>query len=430
MHARSRSSDYHRIMVETVTSKLRGIPSLISDAALAVTLTIVGVLSLAARPAFEPRHGGPPGGPRGSELPPGSPTNPFGHFGQATPLAYVLTAAAFLPLALRRRFPLAVLAVTSVLAAGYDWGHFPPNLVFVAPLVALYTVATLRDRRTALIAGVLSACVQLGGAWVGVGSAGFWTELVRVVALLGVAGALGDATRNRRAYVIEVEQRAADAERTREEEARRRVDEERLRIARELHDVTAHSLSIIAVQSGAASHVIDKDPAEARRALEAIRRTSKSALDELRAMLGVLRAVGDSDVPLAPVPGLARLGELVAPLIDAGFEVTADVEADLGEVTAVVEGSAYRIAQEALTNVVRHAGPCRVWLRIIRHDGALRISVDDDGRTPDLPLPQGGHGIVGMRERAVALGGTFEAAPREGGGFHVAAALPIARSTT
>ena len=139
--------------------------------------------------------------------------------------------------------------------------------------------------------------------------------------MFGVAAALGDATRNRRAYVAEVERRAVEAERTREEEAARRVDEERLRIARELHDVTAHSLSIIAVQSGAAAHVIDSDPAAARAALEAIRHTSKDALDELRAMLGVLRAPGDSDAPLAPVPGLARIGELVAPLRGRGLHV-------------------------------------------------------------------------------------------------------------
>ena len=137
--------------------------------------------------------------------------------------------------------------------------------------------------------------------------------------MIAVAAALGDATRNRRAYIAEVEQRAADAERTREEEARRRVDEERLHIARELHDVTAHSLSIIAVQSGAAVHVIDSNPAEARRALEAIRRTSKEALDELRAMLGVLRSADETDAPLAPVPGLARLDELAGPMQRSGL---------------------------------------------------------------------------------------------------------------
>jgi len=294
----------------------------------------------------------------------------------------------------------------------------------------MYTVATVRDRRTLVTAGLLSAAVQLAAAYMAVGSAGFWTEFVRVVALLGVAGALGDATRNRRAYVAEVEQRAADAERNRDEEASRRVDEERLRIARELHDITAHSLSIIAVQSGAAAHVIDTNPADARKSLEAIRRTSRDALDELRAMLGVLRAGEEGDAPLAPAPSLSRLGDLIEPLMQAGYTMDADIDADLGEIPAVVEGSAYRIVQESLTNVVRHAGICRVSLRVCREDGALSITVDDDGATPPTPVTTGGHGLAGMRERVTALGGTFEAVPMLGGGFHVAARLPIARSTT
>jgi signal transduction histidine kinase len=416
-------------MVNNLTSKLRHLPWMLPDAVLAAALTFLGCVGLAARPAFEPRGGHLNVGPSATPLP-GSTTNPFGHFGAATPVAYVLTAAAFLPLAFRRHSPLAVLAVTTVIAAVYEVGLFPPNLVLIAPLIALYTVATMRDRRTVLGAGALSAVVQLGAVWMTVGSTGFWGECVRVLALLGVAAAIGDATRNRRAYVAEVEQRAVDAERSREEEARRRVDEERLRIARELHDVTAHSLSIIAVQSGAASYVIDTDPAEARRALDAIRRTSKDALEELRAMLGVLRAVGESDAPLTPVPGLARLGDLVAPLIEAGYEVESRIDDQIGEVPAVVEGSAYRIVQESLTNVVRHAGMCRVWLTLSRTNGALSITVEDDGVTPALPLPEGRHGLAGMRERVVALGGTFEAGPREGGGFRVTATLPIVRSTS
>lgn len=414
-------------MTARMTSKLRSIPEAVADAALAIGLTAVGWLSLVTRP-FEPRGGSHPSRPP-IDPSEGSVTNPFGRFGHPTPVVYFLTAAAFLPLAFRRRFPLTVLAITTVVAAVYQFGHYPPNFVFLAPLIALYTVGATRDRRTTLLAGAFSAVVQLSVVWAGTGSTGFWSESVRVLALAGVAGALGDAARNRRAYVDEVERRAADAERTREEEALRRVDEERLRIARELHDVTAHSLSIIAVQSGAAAHVIDTDPTEARRALEAIRRTSKDALDELRAMLGVLRAAGDGDVPLAPVPGLARLGELVAPLAQAGYEVSTEIDDDLGEVPAVVEGSGYRIAQEALTNIVRHAGVCKVMLRVHRADGTLEITVENDGRTPDIPLPEGGHGLAGMRERVTALGGTFEAVPRDGGGFRVAARLPITRST-
>ena len=418
-------------MVEDMTTRLRKMPQLVLDSALAVVLTLVGWAMLAVRPAFEPRGGGlrPPGIPAGDAQRIIA-AGPFGPTGTPSPWAYVVTALGVLPLALRDRFPLTVLAITSVVAAIYEVGHFPPGIVFVAPLIALYAVATVRDRRTLLTAGALSAAVQLVAAYMTVGSAGFWTEFVRVVALLGVAGALGDATRNRRAYVAEVEQRAADAERTREEEARRRVDEERLRIARELHDITAHSLSIIAVQSGAAAHVIHTNPAEAAKSLEAIRRTSRDALDELRAMLGVLRAGEEGDAPLAPAPGLVRLDDLVAPLISAGYVVGCDIDPDLGEISAVVEGSAYRIVQESLTNIVRHAGICHVSLRVRREDRALSITVDDDGATPPTPVPPGGHGLAGMRERVTALGGTFEAVPLLGGGFHVAAHLPIARSAT
>jgi signal transduction histidine kinase len=413
-------------MVEKLTSRFKHLSAAVADGALAVALTVFGWLSLAARP-FEQRGPGLPQMPDGTG--PGSTTNPFGRFDHPTPVVYVLTAVSFLPLAFRRRFPMAVLAITSLGASAYELGHYPPNFVFLAPLVALYTVASMRDRRTAIVAGTLAAIVQLGAAWMGVGAGNLWTEAVRIVALLGAAGALGDASRSRRAYIAEVEQRALEAERTREEEASRRVDEERLRIARELHDVTAHSLSIIAVQSGAASHVIDSDPAEARRSLEAIRRTSKDALDELRAMLGVLRAAGDGEVPLAPMPSLSRIDELVTTLRDAGHEVTADVDDDLGEIPAVVEGSAFRIVQEAFTNVVRHAGQCHVVLVVRREDDALAISVDDDGRTPPTPLPLGGHGLAGMRERVTALGGQFEAGPRDAGGFRVAVHLPIARSS-
>lgn len=415
---------YHRSMAERMTSIFKRIPEDVADAAMGLALTLLGWGSLATQP-FDRGRPHPPKPP--AEALPGSTTNPFGEFGQPTPEVYVLTAIAFVSLAFRRRLPLLVLVVTSAVAGLCELRHYPPNFVFLAPLIALYTVATLRDRRTMLIAGVLSAVLQLGAAWVGMGSSGMWTEAIRVLALMGVAGALGDATRSRRAYVTEVEQRAIEAERTREEEARRRVDEERLRIARELHDVTAHSLSIIAVQSGAATHVIDSDPAEVHRALEDIRTTSKEALEELRAMLGVLRAAGDSDTPLAPVSGLARLEDLTASLVGAGYEVTIDADAELGEIPAVVDGSAYRIVQEALTNVVRHAGICRVWIRIRREGSTLEIRVDNNGRTPVMPLSSEGHGLAGMRERVTALGGTFEAGPREGGGFRVAVRLPITR---
>jgi signal transduction histidine kinase len=144
-------------------------------------------------------------------------------------------------------------------------------------------------------------------------------------------------------------------------------------------------------------------------------------------MLGVLREAGDGDVPLAPVSGLARLEDLTESLVGAGYEVTVDVDAEIGEIPAVVDGSAYRIVQEALTNVVRHAGICHVWVRIRREGATLAIRIDNDGRTPAVPLPSEGHGLAGMAERTAVLGGTFEAVPREGGGFRVAVRLPITR---
>jgi signal transduction histidine kinase len=263
------------------------------------------------------------------------------------------------------------------------------------------------------------------------GEAAFWADLVRGVALLAVATAAAFATRHRRAYIVEVVRRAEEESRMREEEARRRVDEERLRIARELHDVTAHSLSIVAVQSGAALHVLDTDPEAARTALLAIRQTSRDSLNELRGMLGVLRGSADMSpgAPLAPAPGLARLEDLVRPLRDAGLQVEVTGPAPGDPLPAIVDSSAYRIVQEALTNVLRHAGSPAVHITLQRGEDSLRLEVTDDGSAPAARAGAEGHGIAGMRERALALGGTFEAGPRPGGGWRVSAVLPfVARS--
>jgi len=426
-------------MATSPTRRLAALPPAAFDALYAVSLTAFAMLSLAMRPIFmvpgfvvrRPDHGpessvaSQAASPSATDAAVAAIRRDAPHL-LPSPQAYLLVAAAFLPLALRRRFPLSVLAVTSLAAAAYQYAANPPSIVFLAPLIALYTVGTLRDRRTLAIASVLGAAAQMVVALPAWGDTTFWAEAVRIVSMFGVAAALGDATRNRRAYVAEVEQRALDAERTRDEVAARRVDEERLRIARELHDVTAHSLSIIAVQSGAATHVIDSDPAEARRALEAIRRTSKEALDELRSMLGVLRSADDTGAPLAPTPGLARLSELLAPLAEAGVSAELVVDGDISDVPAVVDSSAYRIVQESLTNVVRHAGPCSVVVTLRRDDDELVVSVTDTGRGPSESGTGQGHGLVGMRERATALGGSFEAGPGADGGFTVIARLPVA----
>jgi signal transduction histidine kinase len=357
----------------------------------------------------------------------------FAHFAP-TPWTYLLVAACFLPLILRRRFPLGVLATVTVAAALYRLLPFPPTLVTLAPLVAIYTVGTRYPRGPLALATAATAGVTLAVSLPPFG-ASFWiAELVRVTALLAAAALWGDATRNRRAYVAEVERRAREAERTREEETRRRVDEERLRIARDLHDITAHSLSVIAVQSGVAEHVIDGDPEQARKALGAIRETSRQALNELRSVIGVLRGSGEAEgVPMAPPPRLGSLEGLAKPLEQAGFTVNVEVDGDVGALPALVDASAYRIVQEALTNALRHAGTSRVDVKIQVARESVRIDVTDDGRgapTGAGPLEQRGHGITGMRERALALDGELEAGPRPGGGFRVSARLPLGGSRT
>lgn len=362
----------------------------------------------------------------GRHMPPGM--APLFERQDATPLmAFVVVAFCILPLALRRRFPAGVLAFVSVATVGYQLLHYPPSLVMAGVLIALYTAASLLDRRRLAIIAVPCVVATVGSALPDWGSTMFWADAIRNVALLAVAAAIGDATRNRRAYIEEVEQRAAEAERTREDEARRRVDDERLRIARELHDITAHSLSIVAVLSGVALHVLDADPEAARTALTAIRETSRDSLQELRGMLGVLRSTGDAaaGAPLAPTPGLARLDELVRPLRDAGLQVEIVGLPLPGPLPAIVDASAYRIVQEALTNVLRHAGSASVTVELCLSEDALSVQVTDDGSGSAVRAEAEGHGIAGMRERALALGGTFAAGPRPGGGWGVGAVLPF-----
>jgi signal transduction histidine kinase len=391
------------------------------DALLAASLTVLGWAQIASMQLlFVSRR--PPG-------PSGGRPNPAADFireirvDTPTPWMYAVVALAFLPLALRRRFPLWVLGVVTVAAGVYDRFFHAPSITVIAPLIALYTVGTLRSRRTVWIAAAAAFAFTAGLMIPQLPTSRLIGELVRVGATFAVAASLGDATRNRRAYIAEVEERASQAEQTREQEAARRVEEERLRIARELHDVTAHSLSLIAVQAGAAEKVVDRDPAAARRALEAIRLTSKSSLDELRAMLGVLRGDGET-APLSPAGRLEGLPQLVASVEDAGVTVSLEVSGDIADLPAYADVSAFRIVQEALTNVVRHAAATGAIVRIRRESDAVLVEVTDDGGTRSATFVEG-HGMAGMRERATALGGTFEAGPLVGEGFRVSARLPL-----
>jgi signal transduction histidine kinase len=214
----------------------------------------------------------------------------------------------------------------------------------------------------------------------------------------------------------------------REEEARRRASEERLRIARDLHDVLAHNISLINVQAGVALHLMGERPEQARTALSAIKQASKDALTELRSVLDILRG-GDEHAPRAPAPTLARLDDLVSQAAAAGLAVRTEIEGEARPVPSGLDGAAFRVLQEALTNVARHAGPATAIVRLSYGERDLTVQVDDDGLGP---ASQGGHatlgsgrGIVGMRERVTALGGELEAGPRPGGGFRVRARLPL-----
>ena len=238
--------------------------------------------------------------------------------------------------------------------------------------------------------------------------------MVAVVVFAGIAVA------NRRAYTASMLERA-------EQEARRRVDEERLRIARELHNVVAHTMATINVQAGVAAHVLSSRPEAAAESLQAIKAASKEGLKELRAILNVLRQADDAD-PTQPAPGTAQLEDLIAGARRAGLETTFTVTGEPVPLPTAVDLAAYRIVQESLTNAIRHAGPATAAVSLGYHPGELRIDVTDTGRgQPTGPAAgqSGGHGLAGMRERAATVGGTVETGPASGGGFRVAARLPV-----
>jgi signal transduction histidine kinase len=259
------------------------------------------------------------------------------------------------------------------------------------------------------------------------------SENLALAALGGMALAAGAASRNRRDYLREVEQRAQraertreQAERTREQEARRRVTEERLRIAHDLHDSVGHQLALINVQAGVAEFLLDTDPGQARVALTHVTTATRSALEELHATVGLLREPGDSPAPTGPVVGLTGLAELFAAYRRSGLTVDQRVRGAVRRLPPAADLTAYRVIQESLTNVCKHAA-CRVArVQLSYHPDVLTIVVDDDGPPPATgPPPEAGHGIAGMRERVAALGGEFQAGPRPAGGFRVTATLPL-----
>ena len=331
---------------------------------------------------------------------------------------------------LRRRAPLSVLVIAVIAAA---WSLIPDDeqgVLPVAAIVALYTVASTSDRRTAWMAGAATAAALYVTAAITSADPWYSGDNLELIAWTAVATAAGDAVRSRRAYnvarqerAIALRERAERAERALEEEARRGVIEERMRIARELHDVVAHHISVINVQAGVAAHLLRDDPTGAEEALRHVRQGAASVLDELSSILSVIRHSDDATSTTDPLPTLDDLHRLVADFAKVGLDVEWHTAGEPRPVAPAIGLTAYRIVQESLTNAHRHGGRPRATLQLTYERDALRIEILNDV-VADRPVgARGGHGTVGMRERVASTGGTIEIGPTAGGQFRVDATL-------
>lgn len=380
-------------------------PAWFPDVLLALFVTVIQVQSAAIPVPLEPAY---------------TPVSGFG---------YVLLIASGLAVAARRRQPVAVFAVTAAASLIYFGLGFPDRLSYLGLFVALYTLAAYGDgKRSLLIAGAGITVLSVG--WLI--AAADVQPLVAIgwvffrIGASAISTILGESVRSRRVIAADAQERAELAERSRDEEARARVDAERLRIAREVHDTVAHAIAIINVQSGVTAHVLDKRPEQAREALRTIEQTSSRALREMRAILGVLRDGEERE----PYPGLGQIDELVGKARDAGLDIAFEQTAAVTPLPSAVGSAAYRIVQESITNVIRHVGPTKVRVALEPGIDAVRIRVVDEGRRDAAPVridssATTGRGIAGMRERCRLLGGELDATPRPEGGFEVTARLPL-----
>jgi signal transduction histidine kinase len=350
-------------------------------------------------------------------------------------LGIPLAGGLAVPVVFRRKYPIGAY-YTAVAAGGLQVAlDVRPAATDVAILILLYTLAAYAPRRVS----VWGLAVCLAGSAVGVLR---WISLIHHSMLEWLAAGtmlfagpallawvLGDSMRYRRAYYASLEDRAARLERERDAQAKVAAAAERARIARELHDVIAHNVSVMVVQADGASYALGTDPARAREALAAISATGRQALAEMRRLLGVLRREEDGGSGRAPQPGIGELGELLDQARSAGLPVSFAVEGDPQPLPGGVALAAYRIVQESLTNTRKHAGPVASASVLLRYSpDALVLTISDDGRggPGGAALPgAAGHGLTGMRERVAVYGGSVAAGPRPGGGFEVVATLPL-----
>jgi signal transduction histidine kinase len=404
------------------------LPTLAQDVLLALFVTVLQVQGVAGTAASEAAAAAEAGASR--------PLTDLGSLG------YVLLIVSGVALAVRRRWPVPVFLTAALASLVYYTLDFPDGPGWLGLFVALYTLTAHGDgRRSLMIAGV--GITILATAWLGAAAdieprAAIGWVFFRIGASV-MSAALGESARSRRFIAAEAQERAERAERTREEEARTRVDAERLRIAREVHDTVAHAIAIINVQAGVMAHVLDKRPEQVRETLVAIEQTSSQALREMRTILGVLRDANDGRVPH---PGLGQIDQLVAKARDAGLDIKLEGMSPLAALPSAVGSTVYRILQESITNVIRHVGPTRVTATMDYGTDLLELRVTDEGRqdapTDDDQHPRAerpttsgssitaGRGILGMRERCELLGGELDARPIPGGGFEVKARLPLA----
>ncbi|MFB4305929.1 sensor histidine kinase [Actinomadura sp. GTD37] len=334
---------------------------------------------------------------------------------------YVAAAGASLPLVWRRRAPVPVLILCAAFGTLYDAvDHIAPQPLWYGLLIALYTVASRSRQRVRLPA----VAVLIAGGLATVGSA---DTAFRGVILYVTVYALGRAAAGSRAQGAVLAERAERLERERRVDAERAAERERTRIARDMHDVLAHSISLMVVQAEAGQVMIGDAPDRAAAAFDAIADTGRDAMDQLRTMLSVLK---EDDEPRAPQPTVDDLPALADRVAGAGLTVRCTAEGEPGPLPAASGVAAYRITQEALTNVVKHAGAANAEVRLNWTEDGLVISVVDDGRGAGTGLPSGGNGLIGIRERAAACGGAASAGPRaDGPGFEVSARLPLAGAT-
>jgi signal transduction histidine kinase len=351
-------------------------------------------------------------------------------FGHTPVLAdYAAAVLAAVLIAVRRRWPRPVLAVSTVAAIVFTAAAHTGPVLVAAAMIAAYTMASVTPRMIAWLIGGSVALLMYAASvrWSDFG----WTEpqTVGIFAWTGMAVAIGDAVRTRRAYVAAVEERARRAEESRDSEARRRVVEERLRIARELHDTVAHHIAMINVQAGVAAHVLRQQPDQAEEALGHVRQAARTVLDELSTVLGVLRAPDEPDSATEPTRGLGKLTELLDGLAAAGMQVEHRQNGAARPLPSAVDLAAYRIVQESLTNAQKHGDGGAAQLRLDYTAAGLTIEIANPAVRPPAASPGNpaggtGHGILGMRERVAAVGGTLHADPDAVGRFVVRAVLP------